>query len=493
MIMKVNKILLIMLLMFAIFIAACKKETTKLPDREVPPEVSELIKEYTDLLTAESRGWVFQYDLQELEQPVFMHLVFTDKSKLDLLSGFRGHHTEQKGVSYSYEGNYTPILVFEGNNVFKALHDAYNGSYKFKISLNEKDNTFQLVRSDGFDDHVLELRPATDELLAEVDSQVDSILAQIAYEKEQEKLLAETKEKIRKFLEMDSDFYFYNFTIGDFSATLNSIDTASQVISLTYKDTPSSSPSTFEFDYKVIPDGIELSQGLAVGADSIYTLSLGEFVYEDSLNPSKPTSLSISSNGAEGKMGYSHVASYPYTLTTERSISISEWVLDPAQQNAGLFLYSTDADGLYSDLVNQQREEFKEFFNAEVDNALATNRLVNQIYFPVNQNSSRNIQISTRNGDESGNRFFLYNLDISDNQLEPNVINIDLTTPSASVEPYENEFKDYLLNQLPAEGVNVVPVIVGTTLRIRLVSRKDSRYWVEYILNRVGDRSNRFD
>ena len=118
---------------------------------------------------------------------------------------------------------------------------------------------------------------------------------------------------------------------------------------------------------------------------------------------------------------------------------------------------------------------------------------MNQIYFPVNQNSSRNIQISTRNGDESGNRFFLYNLDISDNQLEPNVINIDLTTPSASVEPYENEFKDYLLNQLPAEGVNVVPVIVGTTLRIRLVSRKDSRYWVEYILNRVGDRSNRFD
>lgn len=274
---------------------------------------------------------------------------------------------------------------------------------------------------------------------------------------------------------------------------MNSFDTVERVISLTYKETPTSTPSTLKLDYTVLPEGIELSPGLVAGADSIYTLSLDEFIYEDSLDPSKPTSIAISSNGQEGMMGYAHITPYSFTSTSDRSTSIVDWMLAGEQQNAGLFLYSTDADELYSELVNEQREEFKEYFNTEVENAMATNRLVNQIYFPVNQSSSRDIQISTRNGTETGNRFFLYNLDISDNPPEPNVITIDLTTPSLSVEPYVDAFDDYLLSQLPPEGVSVVPVIVGTTLRIRLVSRKDSRYWVEYILNRVGDRSNRFD
>lgn len=476
-----------------ILITACKKETTKLPEREIPPKVSELVEQYLDLLVEESKGWVFEYELEELDEPVYMHLAFNSESEMDILSGLRGYHTLQKDIAFSFEGEYTPVLVIEGDNVFNELREKYNGSIKFKMTLNEEDNTFHLVRSDGFNDQVLDLKPANEELLARVNNQVDSILAQIEYEKEQEKLLAETKERIKDFIEIDSDFYFYNFTIGDFSATLNSFDTVERVISLTYKETPTSTPSSLKLDYTVLPEGIELSPGLAVGTDSIYTLQMDGFIYEDSLDPSKPTSIAISSNGQEGMMGYAHIAPYSFTSTSDRSTSIADWIFAGEQQNAGLFLYSTDADELYSELVNEQRKEFKEYFNTEVENAMATTRLVNQIYFPVNQSSSRNIQISTRNGAETGNRFFLYNLDISDNPLEPNVITIDLTTPSLSVEPYVDAFDDYLLSQLPPEGVSVVPVIVGTTLRIRLVSRKDSRYWVEYILNRVGDRSNRFD
>jgi len=262
---------------------------------------------------------------------------------------------------------------------------------------------------------------------------------------------------------------------------------------LTYKETPTSAPATTTVGYTLTPEGIVLDPALAYGTVSLELLELGELLYEDPDDPNKATAIEVVSNGNVGTMGYAHVAPYPYTLTSDRSVSTVDWLLDPNQQNAGLFLYTADADQHYSAFVNADRIEFKDYINAEVNDALATNRLVNQIYFPANQASSRNIQISTRNGNDSGNKFFLYNFDLNKIINEASALNVTLTTAASTITPHIDAFNAYLDPQFPAEGVTVAPVIVGTTLRFRLISRKDSRYWVEYILNRAADRSNRFD
>src|SRR5690606_40506627 len=70
---------------------------------------------------------------------------------------------------------------------------------------------------------------------------------------------------------------------------------------------------------------------------------------------------------------------------------------------------------------------------------------------------------------------------------------VTLTTPASTIDGHQDAFDDYLKLNFPDEGVTVVPVIVGTTLRLRLISRKDSRFWAEYVLNRPGDRTVRFD
>src|SRR5690606_8436802 len=121
---------------------------------------------------------------------------------------------------------------------------------------------------------------------------------------------------------------------------------------------------------------------------------------------------------------------YAFTNTEDRSSSTVDWLLDPARQHlegsgSGLFMYTQHADASYSDSINFHRAIFGEYIDDHMDGAQGSTRLVNQIYFPASPSLSRNVQISThRDGGETGNRFFMYGIDLEKINDAPSALKV---------------------------------------------------------------------
>lgn len=475
-----------------VLLAACSKtETTTLPPREADPDVEVLADAYREVLIGSSEGWLLSYQPDQYDETIYFHLKFKDQDKLDITAGYRGYHTLQADIHYDFEGNYIPVIRFEGENVFHELAEKFNGSVKFKVFYDEGDETFEWVRADGFNNVRFPLTKVTTGTLEPFTEQLNAVLAQIAYEEEQERLSAEVRMKINAFAEIESPYYFYNFMTDQFAAAINSFDTVSRAITLTYKSQPTAAPTTITSNYSIYPDGLILNPAISFGSVLIDSVELGAF--DDPV-----LQITRAGNAGEGQMGHMHVPPYAFTNTVDRNVSTVDWLLDPAQQHVtgsgtGLFMYTAHADNYYSPLLNDHRMSFAEYIDEQIDNARGSTRLVNQIYFPENPATSRNIQISTHRIAPAGNLFYLYRFDLEKQSGLPSALSVKLTEPASAIVPHQEAFDTYLRYQFPAQGVTVVPVIVGTTLRLRLVSREDSRYWVEYVLNRAANRSLRFD
>lgn len=475
---------------YIMLFGACAKSESPLPPRETSPQVEEVAQSYTQILTDASEGWILAYRPDQLDEPLYFHLVFRDSATVDIRAGYRGYHTLHAGVEYRFEGKYVPILAFADESVFAELADKFNGASTFKVYLDEESQTFEWARADGYDATRSLLRKADDASLARLQNQIDIVLAQIAAEEEHERLSAETRLKLEAFARLESSFYFYNIITDRFSAEIRSFDAEARSITMTYKETPASPPTTVNVHYRIFPEGIVLQPSISVGSVRVDTIALGEL-------DGHTLEITRAGDAGSGRMGYMHVPAFAYTSTANRNLTLVDWLLEPAQQNSagsgtGLFMYTAHADTHYSDSLNFYRSIFGDYIDSSIDHAVASTRLVHQIYFPENPATSRNIQISTHR-DTGGNLFFLYGINWEKNPVAPGGLKVSLATPSSSVVPHRDAFETYLKQQFPEDGVTVVPVIVGTTLRLRLVSRQDSQFWAEYILNRVADRSMRFD
>lgn len=467
------------------FFSACEKET-QLPPREVSPEVAEIAENYTNILVESQQGWVLAYKPDQHEETIYFHLTFKDAEKVDMISGYRGYHTLQSDITYYYEGNYIPIIVFSGENVFSELASSYNGSYKFKIYYNEEQGTFELVRSDGFDDKRFELTRANDTNLALLNAQIQEVLDQIAYEEEQERLSAEVRAKIKAFVEIESDFYFYNLTVDDFSAGINSFDTIAREISLTYKPTPTSAPTTATVGYTLTPEGMVLNPtGTTVPLE---LLGLGELLYEDPDDSNKVTAIEVVSNGNVGTMGYAHVAPYPYTLSSNRNQTLADYFMDE---------YTSSVE--FSNRLGPKTEGYRDDFRDYIRNLSGFNPTGRHTYIIYSPNfttvglrnlfwvgSSRSI-----NGDPPYTNMG-FNLRVDMQNLGNNVLSInDITSQTnsnhATAGPIPNisvRVQEYLDEVSPSEGVTMVPYNMANEgssgYRLRLVSTLDSRIWLEY-------------
>lgn len=475
---------------------ACEKTTTHLPPREISPEVDEIAKKYTDVLVQSPQGWVLAYKPDQYEETIYFHLIFKNEGKIDVLAGYRGYHTLQTDITYYFEGNYIPIIVFSGENVFSELADSHNGAYKFKIYYEESSGTFEVVRSDGFDDTRFELTPANENNLALLNAQIDDILAQIAYEEEQERLAAEVRAKVKAFVEIESDFYFYNLTVDGFSAAINSFDTVAREISLTYKETSTSAPTTTTVGYTLTPEGVVLDPALAYGTVSLELLELGELLYEDPDDPNKATAIEVVSNGNVGTMGYAHVAPYIYTNTDNRLETAAQILFE--YRGANNYMYTTNEAEFYSPKVLTLREQLRQVFDERTTDITAT-RFNLLFYFRSATSENQSLQLSSRNSTDSGNRFYALYLNLNQAKLSENILNYTLNgSISAHVVEWEQEiraeYEEFFRQLFPEEeGVTVVPYRVGTTTRFRLVSKRDSRIWVNYIHNIATIRSITFN
>lgn len=464
--------------------SSCENETSQLPEREISPEVEVIAQDYIEELKSAENGWILKYKPENYEDTVHIHLKFQDET-FGNLSSYRGYHSEQTELTYYFEGKFTPVIVFSEESVFGELERLFNGSRKFKINFLKGEKVFLLVRSDGYNDKEFIMEEANSANLGELDAGIGDILDQIAFEKEQERLSEETRLKLISFAEIESDFYFYNVQTEDFSASIDQLDTLAKTIALTYKESSTSSPTAVTVNYSLYPKGIVFNPVISYGGVVVDTLELGEL---------KDESIEIvkAGNAGTGVMGYMHEAPYSYTLTTDRTIGIGDWIMTKSTENIGLFAYTQTTDSYFSDLTNDRRAIFGDYLEANGTNVKASTRMTQQLYF--SQTNADRMDLSTHKQSGSGNLFFGYRYNVDKIGNNSSQVHFDFYEAYGATLPLQAGFDDYFSYVFPEEGVTVVPVIVGTTLRFRLVSLKDSRYWVEYILNSAADRTTlRFD
>lgn len=287
---------------------ACKKTESNLPDREKSPEVSEIAKNYLDILSGAQEGWVLSYKPDQYSDTVYIHLKFHEQ-EVNMLSGIRGYHDIYDTTSFGFEGKYSPVIAFSQESIFGKIKDEWNGFHKFKIDYDEDEGVFGLMRSDGYDDKSLKMKKASEDARKPLDAQIDTILALIAYEEEQERLLAEIRQKFNTFVEYESDLYFYNLRTDAFSGAVTSIDTANREISFRYKVTPTAAPVELTTNYSFFTNGIVLSPAITFSGVEIDTIKLGELDYPH-------IQILQAGNAGAGKMGFMHEAPYEFTLST---------------------------------------------------------------------------------------------------------------------------------------------------------------------------------
>lgn len=454
----------------------CQKEKTVLPEREISEEVSDIADKYNKILVAAPDGWVIGYKPDNYDETVYVSMRFAVGQKVGMQSGYRNYHTLQNGLDYSYEGKHVPVIVFSENTVFATLAGLYNGSQKFKISYIEDGGYFELTRSDGYDNKTFKLEKASTANTAQLNEQIADVLAQIAYEEEQARLSEQTRLKIKSFVEISSDFYFYNIKTEHFSAAITKLDTTLRQLSLTYKESSISAPKSVTVGYTVYPKGIKLSPAISYGNVLVDEIELGDLT-----NP--VLDIVKAGNAGAGKMGYMHEAPYAYTNVSNRTETIAQLLYYNSRESNN-FLYTTLPDSLYSQQALIHREQLRQKVVSELGHYTDT-RFNFQLYFPpiaIPATNSMSLQVTARNAANSANTFYALYLSLEEEKLKDNVLKFALNgNASASTAGIRTDCEALFSALFPEEGVTVVPYRVGTTTRFKLVSKKDSRIWVNYI------------
>ncbi len=472
------------MLLASIFItlSSCDKEM-KFPDREIAPSVADIAKKYTEILVKSKDGWLLTYTPNSFEAPLYFHITFKDSESLNILAGYRNFHTIQSDISYYFEGKYTPILVFSGENVFAELAELFDDTNKFKLYYEEEENRFEFIRADGFAITAFDLVPANEKNLAMLHEQVDQILAEIEIEKEQLRLSEANRIKIKEFVEIESDFFFYNLIVDDFSAAIQSFDTLTNKITLSYKVNPTSAPTKATLSYNLTPEGIKLNPAISFNQKTIDIIRLGDLIYTDLDNPEKATGLALigDDNVAHGFMGYAHLPPYIYTSTADRT-KTAAFLLEEDASNRGI-LQTTIDELHYSAKGRAIREEFKHFFMTKRESR--TDQFFDfNLYLYDAGGAKPSFGLKVGNPAGTGVNYYFLNLETIEQELNNNVLNFEILSARATVTNNPSillEYSEFFREFFPNEGVTVIPhKEAGQFTQFKLVSRKDSRIWVNY-------------
>lgn len=284
-------------------------------------------------------------------------------------------------------------------------------------------------------------------------------------------------------MEIDSDLFFYNIKTTNFSATVNKLDTTARTLSLTYKETPLSAPTSKTLNYTIYPKGIKLAPAISYGTVLIDFIEFGSLV-------GPALTITKAGNAGAGVIGYMHDAPYPYTNVANRTETVAKVLYNTREPNN--LIYTNFPDSVYSSQVKILREAFRQ----QVTNVLghSTDTRFNfQLYFPATSNltaTSLSLQISAKNAANTANTFYALYADLDVAKLDDNVLKYTLNGSAGNNFASVRMEYEALFEQLfPAEGVTVVPYRVGTTTRFKMVSKKDSRIWVNYIHQLAGPRA----
>lgn len=453
---------------------SCEKDRTVLPERTKPVDIAVITKEYVEILKSSNSGWILRYKPEDHADSIYISLKFRDTT-LTLLSSYKGYHTEQTGVHYSFEGKYNPIIVFPMESIFGELYTLFNASRKFKINYLEERQVFIFTRSDGYNDHEFVLEKANETNVAKLNEAIGQIL-------ELERLSSEVIRKFTEFCQIESGLYFRNLITERFSAGIDALDTLNNTIRLTYKETPVSAPASVSAKYSFYPHGIIITPAISYNSVVVDSIVLGELT---------STSMEIikAGNSGAGSMGYMHTPPYTQTLVENRNISSADWLMSTEFHYSNPVIYTQTTDDQYSKKANEYRAAFAQYLEANGKDVKTSTRLVHQIYLYSNS-TPNNVQISTHKSTGSGNWFFPYRFTWEKAEGSSSQIRFNFYEAFNLATGLEEGLDEYFSHVFPQEGLTVWVVKEGTATRVRLISVKDSRVWVQYRISTSGTNTS---
>lgn len=468
-----------------ISLLSCKKEKTILPERTLPEPLEQQAAGYRSLLTSHEQGWFMLYQPNDSTEAIAIRIKFVDDNNLSVLAGWRNYHEESDLLNYSFDGEYTLQIVFPENSVFGEITHALNGFNKFKIYLQDNGD-FHLKRADGFDGKIIVLTKINQENQLALQHQIQLILDEIEYEKEMERLSTEAKEKLVALISADPGYYFNNLMLENVGASFDDIDTTNRTITFSWRPNGAIKQQQ-TFGYRIIPGGLLLQPSLVSGAYVIDTLKFGTFE-ENKLE------IISAGNAGNGHLGWMHIPPFEYqtawTGPSENYTTADYFVRK--EELPRFFGYTLDAVNLYySEKLQPHFETLRSYFISQGFKADELFRL--QFYnnnhgssFPDTDEKRNQLQIFTRNAAGTNVWLAFYN-DVE--KISANHVRLQsFGTANTAGTPYVDEVFEFMNTIFTEEGVTVVPAgRSGTgataTQIIRLVSRKDSRYWIQLVVS----------
>jgi len=426
----------VIIALLALLLASCEKTTQ---DNLIPPDaarLSELQQQYADLLIASEAGWYMEYAATEENGAISIWLRFFEDGKVTMQSDLY-NFTEERTSTFRVGGINRPELVFDTYSVLSVMAERMGGAFEFYLQPRE-DGTMALKPIVANAEHEYTLRPAlpTDKELIAAKTQTSQLLS--------------------AFNE-NASAYFKNLILEQISAFCE-IDVAAQVITFTWAN-DQQEVVTQAFSYTNLANGIKLAGTWRAGNVSINELHFGTATANE-------LEVVDAGEAGSGQIAVSHVPAFPYNGAADLFI----WA--GSDVTVRFFAYTSD------DVENHYSASLIDDY-AVLKAALGAELLRVQLY---NNNpagsGSNSLQLLTRLPGSDSNVWlpYYYALEKLD---ESHVIVTPTGVTNTNGAPYLADALRFMENLFPPEGVTVVPYgRSGTQQRLRLVSRKDSRYHI---------------
>ncbi len=427
------------ILFLAGILVACKKETkTTIP--EDIASLSQLQEKYKQQLVAAADGWIIDYQPASGQGKVAIWVKFNADGTANILSDYNGYTTEQANVRYRIGGVNAPELIFETYSAWHAIAENMGGAFEFVLAFNS-DGSASLKRINENTKQILKKASAADK--ADLVGRANTVV------------LLENFTK-------NASGYFKNLILGGISAFWE-LNPQARTSKLTWLD-GNGNPVSEQFVYTNIANGIALNKAWKPASFTVERIKFGQ---------ASANELQVTEAGTAGagKIAVDHVPAFPYRGTADYFI----------QQNGTVRFYAytlaTTAD-YYSSALETEFLKIKALTGAETFNAQLYNRngtapnLTNSLQFRYIMPTGT----TAHDGTASGWMVYYYNLQKMD---ESHVIITPTGATNTVAIPFLPAVTQFLSYIFPPEGVTIVPFgRAGALQRIRIVSRKDSKYYM---------------
>lgn len=423
-----------------LFFASCEKVKNDNIIPEDTPRLTELQLQYKNTLVGNADGWYIEYAPTADKGAISILLKFNADGKVNIISDMFGFDTE-KISTYRIGGVNRPELIFDTYSVWSAIAESAGGNFEFLMHPQDNgDIILKNIFTNTNRNFILRKATAADR---------DGIIAKAA-----------TVQLLKSFYD-NATGYFKNLRLQNISAFFD-INIATQQLTLTWNE--SGTITTKTFSYANLPNGIRLMEEWKVGTISVRDMMFGTA----STNALQITS---AGNAGVGQIEVGHTPAFPYTGTSDYFIQLNGDVRFYA------YTLGTTAD-YYSPALEQEFLKLKNVVGANTFNAQLYNRngtapnFTNSIQFRYVMPTGATIPNGTADG------WLPYYYDITKVD-ESHVIITNKGTSNTAGAPFITQVAEFMSYIFPPEGVTIVPYgRAGTLQRIRLVSRKDSKYYM---------------